>query len=174
MVPRRLRTGFRADDDGDEQGSETLVRVGALMRLFAEDAARVAGHCALACDRRVVSADDMHDALKYVARTFFERSDLDVRFPTALHEARADLDDASDAEHESSASDAESDAADSNPDPPVPTALAEEALLSREVKRRVDRAVCEWDAWEPTDPAERLVRQAIEKAESRRRSTSVA
>ena len=78
-------------------GSNSGIQVSRVARIdvtatgLTEDAARVAGHCALACGRRVVvSADDMHDALRYVARTFFERFDLDVRLPAAL-ERGADL-----------------------------------------------------------------------------------
>ena len=97
MVPRNLRAGFDNTDGGeDAPDAEVLTKFGVLMRLFSEDAARVAGHCAIARGSCVVSADDMRDALKYVARNFFSSPDLEQRFPPALEEARADFSEGSD------------------------------------------------------------------------------
>ena len=71
-----MRTGFVGDLNNAPM-DETLHTVGALMRLFCKESAKIASTYTFTRGRTVVTANDMKKSLKYVARTFFQSEDLE-------------------------------------------------------------------------------------------------
>jgi hypothetical protein len=178
MIPNNLRTGFVSSDVLISADNGLSTNIKALMALFVEDAMRVAGECAIASDRRIVSEDDMKNALKYVAQVFFSTADLEERFNAAvtrLHEEGEDDnddDDDDDEEGEECSGEADSDGAtESSPSQrawdekcDLEADTVNDVVKYRHTKRLVQQAVQNWTTWDPTDDAQILIKHAIEKS----------
>ena len=175
-----LRTGFDLVGDGGSAAGDAFERnMGALLLLFAEDAMRIGGSCAIAEGRRVVTEEDVRAAMKYVARTFFESADLEARFPQAC----ADLDAMDDDEDEDESDDEgeeyegeddddeeddeEDDDDEEEDDGEGEPVDASERNAARELKAKVDACVATWHAWAPTDPAEAFLKRHIDAADAK-------
>ena len=158
-----LRTGFNLVGDANGGDPEFERNMGALLLLFAEDALRIGGSCAIAAGRRTVLEEDVRAAMKYVARSFLGSVDLEARFPQAC----ADLDAMTDEEEdgEEGGEDEEEEC----------VGLEDEATqvdegdraTAIELKARVDACVASWHEWEPTDPAEIFLKRHIDAADQK-------
>ena len=119
----------------------------AAMDLFlpvVESAAVLAGHYAKACGRNCVMAEDMSYGLMYAARNVAGRQ-IGSLYPE-LYEN----------------SDTETDSDDSESD-------SDESPWSRyegtedDTARNMNDCVATWDQWEPTNPVERALKNAVDK-----------
>ena len=182
-----LRTGFDLVGDENEAGDDAFERnMGALLLLFAEDAMRIGGSCAIAEGRRVVTEEDVRAAMKYVARTFFESADLEARFPQACADLDA-MDDESDDEGEEDDEDdedegddesdedeggdeaegEEDDEAEGEEDDEGELVDAKDRQAALALKAKVDACVATWHEWAPTDPAEAFLKRHIDAADAK-------
>ena len=164
MVPTTLRTGL-VGEEADGGAAETTVV--ALMRVFMKDAILVAGRCTCAQGRRTVTGEDMQRALKYCARTFFERDDQDLS--EVLERERREMDDEEEEDEEmddeemddeeeedeemddEEMDDEEEDGEEEEPDP-----------SDVQLSRNVDTVVEHWHLWTPDDPVHALIKRAID------------
>ena len=172
-----LRTGFDLVGDEHAAGDDAFERnMGALLLLFAEDALRIGGSCAIAEGRRTVTEEDVRAAMKYVARSFFESADLEARFPQACADLDA-MDDESDDDDEGEEDDEdegedeyeeedEGEEDDEGEDEGEPVD-AQERHAALELKAKVDACVATWHEWTPTDPAEVFLKRHIDAADAK-------
>ena len=163
LPPTRLRTGFVAvDDDDDDDVTDTVF---ALMRLFMKDAIVVAGRYTLAHERREVTEGDMKNALKYCARTFFERDDADLQTivreeMTRMQEEDEEEEEEDEDEEDDEDEEEEDEEEEDDEEEEEETSVADES--DRQLAKHVDAIVTTWHLWEPTDPVHQLVRRAID------------
>lgn len=165
MIPSTIRTGLAGKV---EEGTEHTDTVVALLRVFMKDAIVVAGRYTCAQGRNSVSGADMQRALKYCARTFFQRGDDDLadvvrreqeemqNESTDEEEEGEDDDDATDEEVESTDESEE----DEGEDDETYTGVPEPSDV--QLARNVDTVVQHWDAWQPEDPVHVLIKRAID------------
>jgi hypothetical protein len=150
-----LRTG-----DGDLDTSAILESALDIFRPVMESATVLAAHYAKACGRDVVLQEDMRLGMMYAARYVTGRQ-IGSLFPEIYQE------DESDVQSRSSGSDYDPDGSDSSGS--WETVDDEELVWTRYEGSDDDQAVkmneCadSWDAWEPQNPSERALKNAIDK-----------
>ena len=162
MVPTTLRTGLVGEEVDDGAAETTVI---ALMRVFMKDAILVAGRCTCAQGRRTLTGEDMQRALKYCARTFFERDEQDLS--EVLERERREMDeedeedDGEEDEEDDEEDDEENDEEDDEEDEgeeyqgdPDPSDV--------QLSRNVDTVVEHWHRWTPDDPVHALIKRAID------------
>ena len=149
MVPTTLRTGL-VGEEADGGAAETTVV--ALMRVFMKDAILVAGRCTCAQGRRTVTGEDMQRALKYCARTFFERDDQDLS--EVLERERREMDDEEEEDEEMDDEEMDDEEEDGEEEEPDPSDV--------QLSRNVDTVVEHWHLWTPDDPVHALIKRAID------------
>ena len=152
MIPH-MRTGLLESDGVGEREESQVETVLALLRVFAKDAMTTAGRYAISCGRSEVTGDDMKRSLMFSARTFFEKSDVDLN--AAIDSERAAMEEEEeeeDEDEEDEEEDEEEDAGDEeDDDPPDPN-----------LRRNVDTIAEHWDKWHPEDPVHMLLKRAID------------
>jgi len=147
-----LRTG-----DGDFDTSAILESALDIFRPVMESATVLAAHYAKACGRDVVLQEDMRFGMMYAARYVTGRQ-IGSLFPEIYEEG----------DEESSDSQSES-SGDSDSSGSWETVDDEELVWTRYEGSEDDQAVkmneCadSWDAWEPQNPSERALKNAIDK-----------
>lgn len=167
MIPSTIRTGLVGEIGESTEYTDTVV---ALLRVFMKDAIVVAGRYTCAQGRRSVSGTDMQRALKYCARTFFQRDDNDLadvvrceqeemRNESTDDEAEStDDEEATDADVESTEESDEEDTEVENEETyngvPEPSDV--------QLASNVDTVVQHWDEWHPDDPVHALIKRAID------------
>lgn len=150
LVPHRLRTGLL--EDGENEGlDESIQTTFALLRAFQKDAIVVAGRYAVAQRRRVVSAEDMRRALKYCARTFFERDDKTLA--ETVERERCEMEEEGEEEGEEEAGEEGEEEGED--------LVASESDVT--LARHVDTIVATWEQWSPTDHVHRQMKHAIDR-----------
>lgn len=161
LIPTNLRTGLASSDVVIKADNGLSTQINALMGLFVEDATRVAGECAIASGRNIVSEDDMKDALKYVAQVFDSSADLEERFEAAVttlqdeeFSSEGESDGATDAPQSQPVSDEECDReADT----------CHDVAKYHHTKRLVQQAIQNWPTWDPSDAVQILTKRAIDR-----------
>jgi Mg-chelatase subunit ChlI len=150
------------------------------MRVFMKDAIVVAGRYTCAQGRNSVSGEDMQRALKYCARTFFQRDDNDLA--DVVRREQEEMQNESTGEDEESEEEDEEDEEDEEGEEGEEGEEDEES--ENEIKesededdetytgvpdpsdvqlaRNVDTVVQHWDAWQPEDPVHVLIKRAID------------
>tara|TARA_B110000046_G_scaffold66231_1_gene74089 strand:+ start:3119 stop:3685 length:567 start_codon:yes stop_codon:yes gene_type:complete len=165
-----LGSGVEAKPDVD-----TIRMIVSLLSVLMEEAVHSAARLAKTGGQDSVSGRDMVAALKYEAH-FFWQKDIDARFVERLREERTHTYETDDDSEGDGVTDQSEEAprvlaaacgdgavATDNGRPASPDALrdADEAAFHVEVMR-----ICEeWSTWNPTDPAKRLLKNAIDKTE---------
>lgn len=157
MIPSTIRTGLVGDVEESTDDTNTVI---ALMRVFMKDAIVVAGRYTCAQGRNSVSGADMQCALKYCARTFFQRDDNDLadvvrREQEEMQNESTDEEDESTDEEDESTDESEGEGEEETyagvPDP-----------SDVQLARNVDAVLQHWDAWQPDDPVHALIKRAID------------
>lgn len=166
MIPSTIRTGLVGEVREGTEHTDTVI---ALMRVFMKDAIVVAGRYTCAQGRNSVSGTDMQRALKYCARTFFQRDDADLadvvrreheemqNESTDEDEESTDDEEATDEEVESTE---ESEEGEDEEHEETHTGVPEPSDV--QLARNVDTVVQHWDAWNPEDPVHALIKRAID------------
>jgi len=145
-----MRTG-----DGELDTSAILESALDIFRPVMESATVLAAHYAKACGRDVVLQEDMRFGMMYAARYVTGRQ-IGSLFPEIYQEG-----------DEESGTDSDSDGSDSSGS--WETVDDEELVWTRYEGSEDDQAVkmneCadSWDAWEPQNPSERALKNAIDK-----------
>lgn len=172
--PPVLRTGLLGGegptiDKNSPLGKRLLGLVFVLVKRAATTAAMYCAHDA----RSMVTPDDVRLALKYHAMTFFSEAgydqlerdvnDMEGMVDAFVTESLAsgDIVDAfaDDAVAHEASSDEET-STDDDVDPETPADPGCDCEVCRGIRE------LEWDAWNPTDPAERFIKSHIEDIES--------
>lgn len=152
-----MRTGVVGDVVGNTADTETVI---ALMRVFMKDAITVAGRYTCAHGRTSVSGLDMQRALKYCARTFFERDDTDLANIVGREQEEMMNEETTDEEEESDENGEEEDCEEEDCEEDEKyTGVPDSSDL--QLARNVDTIVQHWDAWNPEDPVHALIKRAI-------------
>ena len=147
MIPSTIRTGLVGEVE--EENTQHVDTVIALMRVFMKDAILVAGRYTCAHERNSVTGEDMQRALKYCARTFFQRDDNDLT-EVVQREQEAMLEEETDEEETDETKEEEK----------YTGAAPDESDL--QLARNVDTVVAHWDKWDPEDPVHALIKRAID------------
>lgn len=164
MIPSTIRTGLVGEVEESSEHTETVI---ALMRVFMKDAIVVAGRYTCAQGRNSVSGVDMQRALKYCARTFFQRDDNELadvvrREQEEMQNESTDQEDEStDGDEGETDEDAEStDESEGEGEEDTYTGVPDPSDV--QLARNVDTVVQHWDAWQPDDPVHALIKRAID------------
>lgn len=157
MIPSTIRSGLVGEVEESTEHTDTVI---ALMRVFMKDAIVVAGRYTCAQGRNSVSGVDMQRALKYCARTFFQRDDNDLA-NVVRREQEEMQNESTDEEEESTDEDAES-AVESEGEGEEDTYTGVPDPSDVQLARNVDTVVQHWDAWTPEDPVYALIKRAID------------
>ena len=156
MIPTTIRTGLVGEVEEDH--SEHVNTVIALMRVFMKDAILVAGRYTCAHERKRVTGEDMQRALKYCARTFFQRDDQDladvVRREQEAMQEETDDDDEGETEEEEETDEEEEEEEN------FTGSIANASDM--QLARNVEAVVTHWDRWNPEDPVHALIKRAID------------
>jgi hypothetical protein len=120
-----------------------------------ESATVLAAHYAKACGRDVVLSQDMHLGMMYAARNVTGRQ-VGSLFPEIYAESQSDSD--SDSDSDSGSWETVSD-----------SELVWEKYEGTEDKTALDMNACaeSWASWEPETPAERALKNAIDKMDQK-------
>lgn len=163
MIPSTIRTGLVGEVEGSTEHTNAVI---ALMRVFMKDAIVVAGRYTCAQGRNGVSGVDMQRALKYCARTFFQRDDNDLEDvvrreqeemqneSTDEEEENTDDEEVTDEDAESMGESEGEEEGDTYTGVPEPSDV--------QLARNVDTVVQHWDMWQPEDPVHALIKRAID------------
>ena len=174
MIPSTIRTGLVGEVEESTEHTDTII---ALMRVFMKDAIVVAGRYTCAQGRNSVSGVDMQRALKYCARTFFQRDDNDMadvvrREQEEMQNENTD-EESTDGERETDEgegstdgereTDEDAESTDENKgDGEEDTYAGVPDPSDVQLARNVDTVVHHWDAWRPDDPVHALIKHAID------------
>jgi|694.fasta_scaffold25222_4 hypothetical protein len=146
--------------DGELDTSAILESALDIFRPVMESATVLAAHYAKACGRDVVLQEDMRFGMMYAARYVTGRQ-IGSLFPEIYQESESGTDSDSDG------SDFDPDGSDSSGS--WETVDDEELVWTRYEGSEDDQAIkmneCanSWDAWEPQNPSERALKNAIDK-----------
>ena len=152
-----MRSGVGTGVETGEVDVETMRMIVSLMTVLLEEATSSGVRFARACGRQCVTGRDIVAALKYEAH-FFWNKDVDSRFGARLQAERQHTYDTDDEGDDESEDDRDAVAEEEYTDALVDS---NEARFHEDVTR-----VCaEWSAWDPADPAKRLLKRAIDKTE---------
>jgi hypothetical protein len=164
MIPFTIRTGIVGEVEESTEHTNTVI---ALMRVFMKDAIVVAGRYTCAQGRNSVSGEDMQHALKYCARTFFQRDDNDLADVVGREQEEMRNETTSDEEEstdDEGIADEDVESTDETEEEegegeiyarvPEPTDV--------QLARNVDTVVQHWNAWHPEDPMHALIKRAID------------
>lgn len=166
MIPSTIRTGLVGEVEESTEHTNTVI---ALMRVFMKDAIVVAGRYTCAQSRNRVSGADMQRALKYCARTFFQRNDADladiVRREQEEMQNESTDEEESDGEEMDSTEEGDGEEMDSTEEgdgenEETYTGIPEPSDV--QLAHNVDTVVQHWDAWNPDDPVHALIKRAID------------
>lgn len=155
MIPSTIRTGLVGEVE--EESTQHVDTVIALMRVFMKDAILVAGRYTCAHERNSVTGEDMQRALKYCARTFFQRDDNDLA-EVVRREQEAMLEEETD--EEGTDEEEETEETETEEGEKYTGATPDESDL--QLARNVDTVVAHWDKWNPEDPVHVLIKRAID------------
>ena len=163
MIPSTIRTGLVGEVNESTEHTNTVI---ALMRVFMKDAIVVAGRYTCAQGRNSVSGVDMQRALKYCARTFFQRDDTDLadvvrrEQEEMQNESTGEDDESTDGEGETDEDAESTDDSDGDGEEDTYTGVPEPSDV--QLARNVDTVVQHWEAWQPDDPVHALIKRAID------------
>lgn len=161
-----MRTGFDLVDqenDNIEMDDHRRKQVMCLLELFLEDALRAAARYTKVHGVRKIGARHMKMSLQHAARTFFEQDDLEGRFATVMareeEEEDYSMDDDSATEEDSSSN----ETSDDN-DASATIDVQDRHVSEDDVAfcAALERHASEWSEWNPTDPAQALVKRSID------------
>ena len=158
MIPSTIRTGFVGEVEENTEHVETVI---ALMRVFMKEAILVAGRYTCAQERNSVTAEDMQRALKYCARTFFQRDDNDLA-EVVRCEQEAMLEEETDEEGESEEEEESEEEGESDGEEDEKYTGATPDASDVQLARNMDTVVAHWDKWNPQDPVHVLIKRAID------------
>lgn len=138
---------------GDLDTSEVLNSAIEIFKPVMESATVLAAHYAKACGRDVVLSQDMHMGMMFAARNVTGRH-VGSLFPEIYEESQSDSDGHGDSEQDSESS--------------WETVSDSELVWTRyegQDEQALAMNVCadSWDSWEPETPAERALKNAIDK-----------
>ena len=150
------------DDTLDPACVEFLRKTAAILKMLLADSVATAGKFAAACGRQKIVAKDTVYALKYEARVFFDKDDLERRFEESLAEEREHSYETDDDDESDEEDDEEEDEEDDEEDEAYTT---EFAVGDAQFHQTVLRIAQDWNAWEPTDPVKSMLKRAIDKTE---------
>ena len=177
-----LRSGLAGEVTSSEQEETTVNFVIAALRVFSKDAVITACNYVQGCEREEVTGLDMHKALKYQARMFFEQNDssLNQRILKELEEMEEESSESTDDtegadegiendEHMRGGSEGEEEEEEEE------TAETESSEESGETKVEemtpdqqkrlvvhVNTIFDTWPLWNPDDPVHLLIKRAID------------
>lgn len=164
MIPSNIRTGLVGEVEESTEHTDTVI---ALMRVFMKDAIVVAGRYTCAQGRNSVSGVDMQRALKYCARTFFQRDDNDLadvvrrEQEEMQNESTDEEDESTDGDEGETDEDAEStDESEGEGEEDTYGGVPDPSDV--QLARNVDTVVQHWEAWQPDDPVHALIKRAID------------
>lgn len=145
-----MRTGFDFVENVP-RFAELDDDVAGIMRLFVEDAIRTACKYSEAKGIESIGEEVMRRALKYEAMHFFEREGLEERYVNLMNdETETSSDDEEEEEDDLTASDDEAvNVADLSP------------IKDADFCAAVDTATDRWDAWDPQDPIQALIKRSV-------------
>ena len=158
-----LRTG-----EGDFDTSAILESALDIFRPVMESATVMAAHYAKACGRDVVLQEDMRFGMMFAARYVTGRQ-IGSLFPEIYSESRSDSSERRGLEGSGSDSDSDFDPDGSESSGSWETVSDSEMVWTRYEGTDDDQALkmneCadSWDAWEPQNPSERALKNAIDK-----------
>ena len=152
-----MRTGFNTLADEVSLESALGPDVTAIMALFVEDATRSAGRYAEAKGIEEIGEEIMRRALKYEAMHFFESEGLEERYVEAVGDMMRP--DSSDEEEDDAASTTSCTSSTEHRDDE--DVDSKTAVSDLDFCAEVDRATCEWDAWNPEDPIKAMIKRCI-------------
>lgn len=155
-----MRTGLVDEATTGDHEARVVV---ALLRTFSRDALRVAGRYAHGSDRDTVTGRDMHAALKYCARTFFEKDDAELNrsVERELREMEEE-DEESSGEEDEDEDEGASDGECGEEDEDGGAQQYRGSVSDVDLVRRVDAIVDCWHLWAPDDPVHQLIKRAID------------
>ena len=161
MFPSTIRTGFvMGEETGPNETSSETEMVVALMRVFMKDAIVVAGRYTCAHGRRSVSGEDMQRALKYCARTFFQRNDQELS--DVLKREQEEMQEEEEEEESEEGEEEEESEEESGENEEEEHNESEIDPSDVQLAKNVDCVVKNWDIWNPEDPVYALIKRAID------------
>ena len=103
FIPSSIKSGLIDGADSSTQEQETITIVLGILRSFAKEACVIAATYVHTQGRQNVRADDMCKALKFCARTFFQKEDSDLkqRLQTEIDEMKEESGEEESGEEES-------------------------------------------------------------------------
>ena len=150
FIPSSIKSGLIDGADSSTQEQETITIVLGILRSFAKEACVIAATYVHTQGRQNVRADDMCKALKFCARTFFQKEDSDLkqRLQTEIDEMKEESGEEESGEEESGEEEVYTG------EPPTTQDIQ---LVSN-----IDLIESTWDKWSPTDPVHILLKRAID------------
>lgn len=160
-----LRTGFNnlADSSDDEDVADLQRKVGSLMMVFARDAMQTASEYAIGCGRRTVKVSDVHKALKYQARMFFQNNDsnLEERVEKSYKEL-LEYEGEEDESEEEEGEEGEDEDEEGEDDEELSPVDDETLEKSKRTVRHVDHVCSVWHLYNPSDPLMLGIKKAVD------------
>lgn len=167
-----MRSGLGNDLIDTSPDVDTLRMIVSLMTILMEEATHSGAKFAKACGRTCITGHDVVAALKYEAHFFWEK-DFDERVLERLQEERQHTYETDEDTDEETNASVENDSGDEAQSDDARIMSEEEETYSEtlcdsslgEFHTNVLRVCRDWSQWNPTDPAKRLLKNAIDKAE---------
>ena len=159
MIPASIRTGLVGEVEESTEHTDMVI---ALMRVFMKDAVVVAGRYTCAQGRNSVSAADMQRALKYCARTFFQRDENDLADVVRREQEEMQNEDTDEETESTDESEGESEGEGEGESEGGETYAGVPESSDVQLARNVDVVVQHWDLWNPEDPVHALIKRAID------------
>ena len=150
MQPIQMRTGLLSSDGSHD--NDMMDRMLALLNIFAKDAISVSEKYARAHGRKKIRAYDMHAALKYCARMFFQNNEHNLH--TLIDEMM----------QEETDNDSEEETDDDTDETLSDSEIEMQEIDERDVQlaKQVDTIVSTWELWDPTDVIQQIIKRAID------------
>ena len=160
-----MKTGFNLNEEILDP--DFMKKIQVLLEMFMEDALKASARYTIIKRKKVVNGGRMKLGLQYVARTFFDSEDMEERFAKVLNrdESEEDEYDEEDGEEEDGE---EGDGEDDENEDMSDDEEAEEQvnfhtnLTDSEFCTRVENYSNTWDQWQPSDPAQILIKRSID------------
>lgn len=158
MFPTTIRTGLGTGHDAFPNDEHVIRRAVSFAAVVTTRAATTAALLAEHANRDVIGVEDVHASLKYHAMTLFQSEGLEEEVDQAERELFLQPDSESEWETVSETESQETESQETESQEPHLTRVCECGVCAA-----VKDADAKWDTWEPTDPAEVYMKNAVDK-----------
>ena len=149
--------------DNIELDDNYIKMITTLLKMFEEDSLITAGKYCIGCKRTTVTAQDLKKALMYQAQNFFTQDgSFELRFQEYMNSREEEDGEEEEGEEDGEEEEGEEDGEEEDESDGEGSICEEEVKKFEHIVVTINNIYETWSEWNPTDPVQCLIKNAID------------